>query len=143
MKKEYEEIKSNLKTLCEEFLATADKYINSFSASELLSFGLSKEEAKERITQYDLFTSSAVSFLEKRDSFIAKLTNILYKSYDKNDEEMVKAIGETILEQDKLKGFVSDFMANCEKDISRKEKKVSLQALQRNAISLKQKIASL
>lgn len=143
MEKEVEEIKSNLKMLCEDFLNTIDKYINSFSDLELLSFGLSKEEAKEKITQYDLFTLSAVSFLEKRDGLIAKLTKILYRSYDANDEKLVKAIGEIILKQDKCKDIISDFMASCEKDISRREKSLSLQSLQRNAISLKQKIASL
>lgn len=143
MKKEFEEIKSNLKKLYEDLLNTVDQYINSFSNSELLSFGISKEEAKEKIKQYERFISGMAVCMGNVDSQVARLTKLLYSFYDINDEEMVKNIGEIILKQDRYKAIISDFMESCEKGISRKEKKASPQALQRNAIALKQKISSL
>ena len=143
MAKEYEPAFSELKTLYSEILTLIDNYINSFSDLDLLSFSITKEKSKEKVTKYYMFSLESVKLLEKADSVITNLTPLLYEAYEKNDNESVKIIGEALLRQDEFKKSISDFMGSCEKEISQKDKIISIQALYRSALVLKQKIKEL
>ena len=110
MAKEYEPAFSELKTLYSEILTLIDNYINSFSDLDLLSFSITKEKSKEKVTKYYMFSLESVKLLEKADSVITNLTPLLYEAYEKNDNESVKIIGEALLRQDEFKKSISDLL---------------------------------